>query len=197
MACLNLPLEIRYKPENIYLAGIIPGPKQPSLENLNHYICPLITQLATSWEKGVQYSQTVNYPQGHVTWSAIALAICDLPAAHHLAALAGTGSPFFAVRVAVIVKQTMVEQILKSGYPEIRRNCTSMLSSGEMHQLLLSARDFSKNMTFVILSFGDCLTGILCANLLWIQCTASLKGLYSTMSRVSSISKVTIPLHLK
>ncbi|KAG2067677.1 hypothetical protein BDR04DRAFT_1026634 [Suillus decipiens] len=38
MACLNLPLDIRYKPENMYLAGIIPGPKQPSLENLNHYI---------------------------------------------------------------------------------------------------------------------------------------------------------------
>ncbi|KIK17455.1 hypothetical protein PISMIDRAFT_15089 [Pisolithus microcarpus 441] len=50
MACLNLPLDVRYKPENMYLAGIIPGPKQPSLENLNHYICPLIAQLATSWE---------------------------------------------------------------------------------------------------------------------------------------------------
>ena len=95
MACLNLPLEIRYKPENIYLAGIIPGPKQPSLENLNHYIRPLITQLATSWEKGVRYSRTANYPQGRVTRSAIALAICDLPAARHLAALAGTGSHFF------------------------------------------------------------------------------------------------------
>ncbi|KAG2746128.1 hypothetical protein P692DRAFT_20739319 [Suillus brevipes Sb2] len=38
MACLNLPSDIRYKPENMYLAGIIPGPKQPSLEHLNHYI---------------------------------------------------------------------------------------------------------------------------------------------------------------
>ncbi|KAF9228564.1 hypothetical protein BS17DRAFT_658857, partial [Gyrodon lividus] len=38
MACLNLPLDIRYKPENLYLAGIIPGPSQPSLKNLNHYI---------------------------------------------------------------------------------------------------------------------------------------------------------------
>lgn len=38
MACLNLPSDIRYKPENMYLAGIIPGPKQPSLESLNHYL---------------------------------------------------------------------------------------------------------------------------------------------------------------
>lgn len=42
MACLDLPLDIQYKPENLYLAGIIPRPKQPSLENLNHYICPLV-----------------------------------------------------------------------------------------------------------------------------------------------------------
>ncbi|TFK78579.1 hypothetical protein K466DRAFT_458216, partial [Polyporus arcularius HHB13444] len=28
MACLNLPPDIRYRPENIYLAGIIPGPHE-------------------------------------------------------------------------------------------------------------------------------------------------------------------------
>ncbi|KIJ68873.1 hypothetical protein HYDPIDRAFT_82735 [Hydnomerulius pinastri MD-312] len=50
MACLNLPLNIRYKPENMYLAGIVPGPKQPLLENLNHYIQPLMNDLAASWE---------------------------------------------------------------------------------------------------------------------------------------------------
>ena len=53
MACLNLPLDVRYKLENMYLAGIILGPKQPLLKNLNHYIRPLITQLATSWKQGV------------------------------------------------------------------------------------------------------------------------------------------------
>ena len=95
MACLNLPLDMRYKPENLYLAGIILGPKQPSLENLNHYIHPLIAQLATSWKQGVQYSRTANHPGGHVIRSAIVLAVCDLPAARHLTALAGTSSHFF------------------------------------------------------------------------------------------------------
>ena len=37
-ACLNLPLEIRYKPENMYLAGVITGPKEPRLTELNHYM---------------------------------------------------------------------------------------------------------------------------------------------------------------
>jgi len=94
MACLNLPLDVQYKPENMYLAGIIPGPKQPSLENLNHYIRPLITDLVASWEHGVWYSTTTNHLNGCVTHSAVALVVCDLPAARHLSVLAGASSHF-------------------------------------------------------------------------------------------------------
>ena len=92
MACLNLPLDIRYKPENLYFAGIIPGPSQPSLENLNHYIRPLINDLTISWERGVRYSRTANYLHGRTTHSAIALTVCDLPAARHISAFAGVRS---------------------------------------------------------------------------------------------------------
>ncbi|KDR67602.1 hypothetical protein GALMADRAFT_79680, partial [Galerina marginata CBS 339.88] len=45
LACLNLPPEERYKPENIFLAGIIPGPKEPPLNALNHYLTLLINDL--------------------------------------------------------------------------------------------------------------------------------------------------------
>src|SRR5882757_3194416 len=85
MACLNLPLDIRYKPKNMYLAGIIPGPKQPSLEHLNHYIRPLIDDMVDSWERGINFSKTACFPTGRLTHSAIVLAVCDLPATHHLA----------------------------------------------------------------------------------------------------------------
>jgi hypothetical protein len=83
MACLNLPLDIRYKPENMYLAGIIPGPKQPSLENLNHYIRPLMNDLVDAWERGIKFSKTACYPNGRLTCCAVALVVCDLPAARH------------------------------------------------------------------------------------------------------------------
>lgn len=95
MACLNLPPDVQYKPENIYLAGIIPGPKQPSLEHLNHYIWPLVDDMVTAWNQGIRFSRTANYPNGRVTRSAVALVICDLPAARHLAAFAGVRSHFF------------------------------------------------------------------------------------------------------
>ena len=52
-ACLNLPLDIRYKPENMYLAAVIPGPKEPHLTELNHYLRPVVDQLSVSWERGV------------------------------------------------------------------------------------------------------------------------------------------------
>ena len=36
MACMNLPIDIRYQLQNIFLAGIIPGPHKPSLQQINH-----------------------------------------------------------------------------------------------------------------------------------------------------------------
>ncbi|KIK35812.1 hypothetical protein CY34DRAFT_95451, partial [Suillus luteus UH-Slu-Lm8-n1] len=95
MACLNPPLDIRYKPENMYLAGINPSPKQPSLEHLNHYIQPLINDMVDSWERSIKFSKTACFPTGQLTHSAIALAVCDLPATRHLASLAGTSSHFY------------------------------------------------------------------------------------------------------
>jgi len=95
MACLNLPLDIRYKPENMYLAGIIPGPNQPHLTELNHYIRPLINDLKTAWTKGVRFSRTARQPAGRIACSAIVLCVCDLPGACKLAQLTGEGSHFY------------------------------------------------------------------------------------------------------
>ncbi|KAG2070289.1 hypothetical protein BDR04DRAFT_1128527 [Suillus decipiens] len=73
MVCLNLPLDIRYKPENMYLVGIIPD----------------------AWQCGIKYSKTTCYPNGWLTHSAIALIVCDLPAACHIASMAGVSSHFY------------------------------------------------------------------------------------------------------
>lgn len=95
MACLNLPIDIRYKPENMYLAGIIPGPREPHLTELNHYIRPLIDDMFISWDQGVYISRTALCPDGRATRSAIFAAVNDLPGARKMAALANTGSHYF------------------------------------------------------------------------------------------------------
>jgi len=56
MVCLNLFPEIRYKPENMYVASIIPPPHEPSTTELNHYTKPVIDTLVDLWKDGVQYS---------------------------------------------------------------------------------------------------------------------------------------------
>jgi len=94
-ACLNLPLEIRYKPENMYLAGVIPGPKEPRLTELNHYMRPVVDQLSDSWERGVRFTRTANHPNGRDSRSAIANAVCDLPGARKLNQSANHSSHFF------------------------------------------------------------------------------------------------------
>jgi len=57
MACLNLPADIRYNTENMYLCGVIPGPKKPSLEQINNFIRPLVNELLEFWNPDVFFSR--------------------------------------------------------------------------------------------------------------------------------------------
>ena len=93
-ACLNLPLDIHYKPENMYLACIVPGPIEPSGDQLNHFLEPLIDELIDSWEKGVQFTHTA-LQRSRITRSAITCIVCDLPAARKSAQLASVTSHFY------------------------------------------------------------------------------------------------------
>ena len=47
---------IQYKPENMYIGGIIPGPCEPCLTRINLLIRPMITHFCESWERGVLQS---------------------------------------------------------------------------------------------------------------------------------------------
>jgi Transposase family tnp2 len=95
MACLNLPYDIRYKPENMYVAGLIPGPHEPSLTELNHYIKPVIDDLVVSWKCGVSYSRTALHPSGRTIRCAIIAAVMDLVAARKTSQLAPVTSHFY------------------------------------------------------------------------------------------------------
>ena len=81
MVCLNLPPEVCFKSENMFLASIIPGLKEPSMEEINNFLHPLVDDLLESYETGVYYACTWKYPNGRKMRSTLALIICDLPAA--------------------------------------------------------------------------------------------------------------------
>jgi hypothetical protein len=86
MACLNLPPDIHYKPENLYLVAIIPGPREPALTKLNHYLRPLIDDLCDLWLPGIRFTKTALSPKGKTVRCAVAVCVCDLPEACKLSA---------------------------------------------------------------------------------------------------------------
>jgi hypothetical protein len=95
MVCLNLPPGERFKSENMFLVGIIPGPNEPSMERINHFLKPLVDDLLESYINGVYYTRTWKYPNGRKTRSALALIICDLPAARQALGFTGPQSANF------------------------------------------------------------------------------------------------------
>ncbi|PPQ78874.1 hypothetical protein CVT24_012284 [Panaeolus cyanescens] len=86
---LNLPPAERYKAENIFLAGIIPGPKEPPLTAMNSYLQPFTALLEEFWTTGVHFSKSAKYEFGRRVILALIILICDLPAARKTS---GTGS---------------------------------------------------------------------------------------------------------
>ena len=48
---INLPRTERFRPENVFLVGLIPGPQEPKL-NINTYLKPVVAELNALWENG-------------------------------------------------------------------------------------------------------------------------------------------------
>jgi Transposase family tnp2 len=84
MICLNLPPDERYKIENMFLIGIIPGPHEPRMEEINHFLSPLVDDLLDSYYHGTWYSRTRNYSHGRYARSVLVPIICDTPASRQV-----------------------------------------------------------------------------------------------------------------
>ena len=54
MVLMNLPRVERFKPENVFLAGVIPGPHKPKL-TINSYLEPLVAELNQLWKDGIKF----------------------------------------------------------------------------------------------------------------------------------------------
>ena len=84
MVLLNLPPSVRYKVENMYLAGVVPGPREPSLTQINHLLRPLVDELLEFWDPGVWYTSTPCHTSGKLVRAALVPLICDLKAARQV-----------------------------------------------------------------------------------------------------------------
>ncbi|KAG2191149.1 hypothetical protein INT47_012155 [Mucor saturninus] len=75
----NLPREERFKPENTILVGLMPGPKEPKSEEINHYLEPLVDELNELYV-GMNIP-TFERPTGASVRAALMMVACDIPAA--------------------------------------------------------------------------------------------------------------------
>ncbi|KAG9223512.1 hypothetical protein CCMSSC00406_0007004 [Pleurotus cornucopiae] len=85
-ACLNLPESEMHKPEKMYF-NIIPGPHEPDVNQLNHFMRPFVDEMCTSWTRGVYYTRTALCPEGRISRDAVACVVCDLLGARKAAGL--------------------------------------------------------------------------------------------------------------
>ena len=98
MICLSLPPDLRNMEENVYLAGIIPGPQEPSVDATNHFVTPLINDLVVSYKRGVRYSRTYLYPAGRTSRSTVVPVIADTMASKKITGNCGHGAKYFCSR---------------------------------------------------------------------------------------------------
>ncbi|RDX39658.1 hypothetical protein OH76DRAFT_1328342, partial [Lentinus brumalis] len=94
LVCFNLPPHLQYLPENIFLVGVIPGPKEPNVHQLNHILRPLVDELLEMWDPGI-FLSTPLYPTGRRVRAALIPIIADLPALRKTTGFASHSADLF------------------------------------------------------------------------------------------------------
>ncbi|KAE9383779.1 hypothetical protein BT96DRAFT_746621, partial [Gymnopus androsaceus JB14] len=65
VSCANLALDssIQYLPEYLY-TYLIPGPREPDYDELDHYLRPVLEKFVEAWRPGMRVSRTANSESG-------------------------------------------------------------------------------------------------------------------------------------
>ncbi|MBW0508257.1 hypothetical protein O181_047972 [Austropuccinia psidii MF-1] len=108
LICLDLPPSERLKPDNVYVEGMIPGPKEPTALQLNYLSMSLIKELKELWQ-GYHFSPTSTGPSGSFIRVAILKVIVDVVAMCKLTGLIShSGNHFWN---CCTIHQAQIEEI--------------------------------------------------------------------------------------
>ncbi|XP_006460515.1 hypothetical protein AGABI2DRAFT_57528, partial [Agaricus bisporus var. bisporus H97] len=95
MTCLNLPHNIRNRMENVLLVGVIPGPQEPSVLQINNLLEPLVDSLLELWDVGLYLRRTPRYSAGRRVFVAMIPLVADLIASKKMAGFGSARSRHF------------------------------------------------------------------------------------------------------
>ena len=114
MVILNFPEHLRFSFRNMYLAGVIPGPGKPSLDQINHALSLVVTELLEFW-KGVYYTAIYASSSGCLTKGAMIPLVCDMLSARQLTGLSSATSTLFCTSCHLTIQD--IENLDKSTWP--------------------------------------------------------------------------------
>ena len=95
ITCLNYLLSLCYKSENLFLVGIIPGPKEPSVEEIGHFIEPIVDMLDRSWRDSTKFDCTESSDCGRTEHSMLMVIVMDFIASQKITGVASHSSKNF------------------------------------------------------------------------------------------------------
>lgn len=93
LACLNLPPDFRYKSEYLFIAGITPGPREPSMITINNILEPLVNELQ-QLNEGI-IIKTANFHEGRRIRVRVIPIIADLVALRKVTGFAAHSATLF------------------------------------------------------------------------------------------------------
>ncbi len=94
--------------------GIIPGPKEPSPDQVQCYMRPLVNDLLHLWEDGIVI-KTAKSPYGRCVHAVLLCIVCDAPAAHKLGGFGSHSHTMFCTRCWVTLSQKHELEALQVG----------------------------------------------------------------------------------
>ena len=127
MVVLNFPEHLRFLFHNMYLAGVIPGPGKPSLDQINHALALLVTELLEFW-KGVYYTLTFASLCGCMAKGVMIPLVCDMLATCQLAGFGSATSTWFCTFCLLTIQD--IENLDKSTWPA--RDLASLLEKAKL-----------------------------------------------------------------
>lgn len=102
LVCYNFPKGERLLVHNVHVLAIVPGPREPSLSEINHLLSPAVEEFGEFWDPGVWYSSTPNYALGRLARCALVPLIVDLKAARQVAGCASHSAHQFCMYCTVV-----------------------------------------------------------------------------------------------
>lgn len=95
LVCHNIPVHLRYRPENIFLLGIIPGPGEPDMDQMNQIMIPIVDNFRRLYKDGVHFSGLDERCASLLVRCALIALVCDLAAARKVAGFMGHSAKEF------------------------------------------------------------------------------------------------------